>query len=35
MAEFKQLTSSLKQAGKVQQAPAFVLPPAKLTATER
>lgn len=30
MAEFKQLTSSLKQAGKIQQAPAFILPPSGL-----
>jgi hypothetical protein len=29
MAEFKQLTASLKQAGKIQTAPAFVLPPAR------
>ncbi len=28
MAEFKELTASLKQAGKIQQAPAFVMPPA-------
>jgi hypothetical protein len=27
MAEFKQLTASLKQSGKIQQAPAFVTPP--------
>lgn len=35
MDEFKQLSSSLKQAGKVQQAPAFVLPPTVPTATEQ
>jgi hypothetical protein len=28
MAEFKQLTASLKQAGKIQQGPVFVVPPA-------
>lgn len=30
MAEFKQTAASLKQAGRIQQAPAFVLPPARV-----
>ena len=35
MAEFKQLTTSLQQAGKIQPAPAFVIPPAGPGRTTR
>jgi hypothetical protein len=35
VAEFKQLTESLKQANKIQQAPKFIVPPESLASHER